>query len=97
MTAPRFSLLPLRSVLCATDLESDSGHAFERATRLARQHGAELHALHVVGGSTMDALRQWLGTGSSAEQALVAFLRHDHADHRLGRCADANRLAERRV
>lgn len=77
MTAPRFSLLPLRSVLCATDLESDSGHAFERATRLARQHGAELHALHVVGGSAMDALRQWLGTGSSAEQALVASARDD--------------------
>lgn len=77
MTAPRFSLVPLRSLLCATDLESDSGHALERATRLARQHGAELHALHVVGGSAMDALRQWLGAESSAEQALIASARDD--------------------
>lgn len=77
MTDPRFSGVPLRSLLCATDLESDSGHALERATRLARQHGAQLHALHVVGGSAMDALRQWLGAESLAEQALVASARDD--------------------
>ncbi|MDP3227836.1 MAG: universal stress protein [Acidovorax sp.] len=70
-------LTPLRSVLCATDLESDSGCAVARATWLARQHGAELHALHVVGGSAMDSLRQWLGAESSAEQALVARARDD--------------------
>lgn len=63
--------MPLRSVLCATDLEGGAAFVMGRAAQLAREHGAELHAVHVVGGTAMDALRQWLGAASTAEQTLL--------------------------
>lgn len=71
--------MPLRSVLCATDLADGAGVILRRAAQLAHVHQAELHAVHVVGGTAMDALRQWLGAASTAEQAL---LDQAHADLR---------------
>ncbi|MFN4117223.1 universal stress protein [Acidovorax sp.] len=74
-----FSAAPtqLRSVLCATDLADDAPVVLGCAAQLAREHGAELHAVHVVGGTAMDTLRQWLGTASPAEQSLLDRARDD--------------------
>ncbi|MFY3384296.1 universal stress protein [Paracidovorax sp. MALMAid1276] len=63
--------MPLRSVLCATDLSDGAVVVLGRAAQLAHEHQAELHAVHVVGGTSMDALRQWLGAASTAELALL--------------------------
>lgn len=60
----------LRSILCATDMEASAQSAARRALRLAREHQAQLHVAHVLGGSGLDALRGWLGGGSTAEAAL---------------------------
>lgn len=77
MTCPPVAPMPLRSILCAVDLAADATCALERAAWVARCHGAELHVAHVVEGSAMEVLRQWLGTGSSVEQALLERARND--------------------
>lgn len=38
----------MKSVLLATDLCANSDRAMERAIRLAKEHGAQLHILHVI-------------------------------------------------
>jgi nucleotide-binding universal stress UspA family protein len=59
-------------VLAATDFSPAARHATERAARVAHETGAKLALLHVLPGSSLAELRQWLGTGHALEQQLQA-------------------------
>ena len=61
---------PLAPILAATDLSAPARHAADRAARLAHEVGAALTLLHVLPGSAMQAMRQWLGPGHALEQQL---------------------------
>jgi nucleotide-binding universal stress UspA family protein len=54
---------PAASILAATDLSAPARHAAERAARIAHETGAALTLMHVLPGSSIDMLRQWLGAG----------------------------------
>jgi nucleotide-binding universal stress UspA family protein len=59
-------------VLAATDFSPAARHAAERAARLAGETGATLALLHVLPGTSLAELRQWLGAGHALEQQLQA-------------------------
>jgi nucleotide-binding universal stress UspA family protein len=59
-------------VLAATDFSPAARHATERAARVARETGGALALLHVLPGSSLADLRQWLGPGHALEQQLQA-------------------------
>lgn len=60
------------SILAATDFSACARHAAARAARLAHETGASLTLMHVLPGSALQALRQWLGAGHVMEQQLHA-------------------------
>jgi nucleotide-binding universal stress UspA family protein len=62
---------PVRTILAATDLSAPSREAVLRAAGLARTTGAHLELVHAVDEGPLEALRQWLGAGSSAESVVV--------------------------
>jgi nucleotide-binding universal stress UspA family protein len=76
---------PLGPIIAATDFSAPARHAADRAARLAHETGAALSLMHVLPGSALKELRQWLGTGHSMEQQL-----HDDARRQL--CALASEL-----
>jgi nucleotide-binding universal stress UspA family protein len=53
----------LGPILVATDFSAHARHATDRAARLAHETGAPLSLLHVLPGSTLRELQQWLGAG----------------------------------
>lgn len=80
---------PLRTLLAAVDDSGAARHAAERAARLAAQHDAELHLLHVLPQTLLDDLRDWLGSEHAAQQALRddTRVRLDHLARDLGALA----------
>jgi nucleotide-binding universal stress UspA family protein len=63
---------PLRHVLACTDFSAPARQAAERAARIARAQGAELHLLHTVASGALDELTRWLGADTAPAQALLA-------------------------
>jgi|LNFM01.2.fsa_nt_gb nucleotide-binding universal stress UspA family protein len=61
----------LTTILAPTDFSAPSRHAAERAARLAREHGARLHLIHVVHAGALDRLRALLGTDVAVEAELI--------------------------
>lgn len=61
----------LTHILAPTDFSGPSRHAVERAARLAREHGARLHLLHVVHAGALERLRALLGADSGVEPELI--------------------------
>lgn len=47
------------SILAATDFSVDGNNAVRRAARLAHEHGARLHVLHVLRADGCQPLREW--------------------------------------
>jgi nucleotide-binding universal stress UspA family protein len=74
---------PTAAILAATDFSPSARHAADRAARLAHETGAALTLMHVMPGSALQELRQWLGAGHAMEQQLQA-----EARQQLGRLAD---------
>jgi nucleotide-binding universal stress UspA family protein len=70
------------TLLAATDFSGPARHAAERAALVARDMGATLTLMHVVGGAALRDLRQWLGQGHAIEQRL-----HDEAQAQLAALA----------
>jgi nucleotide-binding universal stress UspA family protein len=60
----------LGTILAATDFSPPARHAADRAARLAHETGAALTLMHVLSGSALQELRQWLGAGHAVEQLL---------------------------
>jgi nucleotide-binding universal stress UspA family protein len=50
---------PITSILAATDFSPDGNNAVRRAARLAHEHGAHLHVLHVLKPDGCKPLREW--------------------------------------
>lgn len=50
---------PITSILAATDFSLDGNNAVRRAARLAYEHGARLHVLHVLKPDGCKPLREW--------------------------------------
>lgn len=65
-------------ILAATDLSAGARHAAERAARVAGRTEVDLTVLHVLAGSAMHELRQWLGVSAPVAQQL-----QDEAGQRL--------------
>jgi len=63
---------PLGPILAATDFSAAARHAADRAARVAHEAGAPLTLMHVMPGSSLLELRNWLGAGSDMEQRLQA-------------------------
>ena len=64
---------PFRSVLVATDFSEDAAKASSRAAMIAAEHKAELVMLHVVDGSRLTALKEWMeGMDAGAAMPLQA-------------------------
>ncbi len=61
----------LTHILAPTDFSGPSRHAVERAARLAREHGAHLHLLHVVHAGALERLRVLLGADTAVEPELI--------------------------
>lgn len=61
----------LTHILAPTDFSGPSRHAAERAARLAREHGARLHLLHVVHAGALERLRALLGADTGVEPELI--------------------------
>lgn len=61
----------LTHILAPTDFSGPSRHAVERAARLAREHGARLHLLHVVHAGALERLRALLGADAAVEPELI--------------------------
>lgn len=61
----------LTTILAPTDFSGPSRHAVERAARLAREHGARLHLLHVVHAGALERLRALLGADAAVEPELI--------------------------
>lgn len=61
----------LTTILAPTDFSAPSRHAAERAARLAREHGARLHLIHVVHAGALDRLRGLLGADVGVEAELI--------------------------
>jgi len=61
----------LTHILAPTDFSGPSRHAVERAARLAREHGAHLHLLHVVHAGALERLREVLGADTAVEPELI--------------------------
>jgi nucleotide-binding universal stress UspA family protein len=61
----------LTQILAPTDFSGPSRHAVERAARLAREHGARLHLLHVVHAGALESLRALLGNDTALEPELL--------------------------
>ena len=76
-------MTPTAPILVATDFSAPSRHAADRAARLAHETGAPLSLMHVTPGSTLQELRQWLGTGHAMERQLL-----DEARRQLQALAD---------
>lgn len=58
-------------IIAPTDFSGPSRHAVERAARLAREHGARLHLLHVVHAGALERLRALLGAEDKVEPGLI--------------------------
>ncbi|MGQ3054915.1 MAG: universal stress protein [Roseateles sp.] len=82
----------LGPILAATDFSAPARHAADRAARLARETGAALTLMHVIPGSALHELRQWLGVGHAMEQQL-----HDDAQRQLDRLVTGLQVAARVV
>lgn len=52
-------MTPFNSVLVATDFSVDGDNAVRRAARVAHEHGARLHILHVLEAASRQPLRDW--------------------------------------
>ena len=61
----------LTHILVPTDFSGPSRHAVERAARLAREHGARLHLLHVMHPGALERLRALLGADTAVEPGLI--------------------------
>lgn len=61
----------LSHIVAPTDFSGPSRHAVERAARLAREHGARLHLLHVVHAGALERLRALLGADDTVESGLI--------------------------
>jgi nucleotide-binding universal stress UspA family protein len=61
----------LTHILAPTDFSGPSRHAVERAARLAREHGAQLHLLHVLHAGALGRLRALLGADTAVEAELM--------------------------
>jgi nucleotide-binding universal stress UspA family protein len=61
----------LSHIVAPTDFSGPSRHAVERAARLAREHGARLHLLHVVHAGALERLRALLGAEDTVEPGLI--------------------------
>lgn len=61
----------LAQILAPTDFSSPSRHAVERAARLAQEHGAHLHLLHVMQAGALERLRTLLGADTAVEPELI--------------------------
>lgn len=69
MTAPRI-LGPdtsIKTILAATDLSARGDRSLARAALIARQHGAKLHALHVVDDQLSDAIQAQVKADARAD------------------------------
>ena len=64
-------MLPLKTVLAATDLSSPSRQAADRAAAIARAAGARLQLVHAVSGGALAQLQRLLGWDSAIEQSLI--------------------------
>lgn len=59
-------------ILAVTDFSAPARHAADRAARLAHETGAPLTLMHVISGSALTDLRQWLNAAPTLEQQLLA-------------------------
>lgn len=53
-------MIQFKSILAATDFSVPANNAVRRAALLAKQHGARLSIVHVVGVASRIAVREWL-------------------------------------
>ena len=60
----------IASVIVAVDFSDHAGHAAMRAAMLAAEQRAQLDLLHVISGSSLDSLHNWLGAPPDAEAKL---------------------------
>lgn len=71
-------MIPIHSVLAATDFSTGAAKAVRRATQLAIEHGAEVDLLHVISGPGLKAIRELFGAPQQVEAGLA-----EDANHRL--------------
>jgi nucleotide-binding universal stress UspA family protein len=75
-------------ILAVTDFSAPARHAADRAARLAHETGAPMTLMHVISGSALMDLRQWLAADQSLEPQLLA-----DARQQLKRLADELQVA----
>lgn len=70
-------MTPFKSIVAATDLSAPATNAVRRAALLAREHGARLRIVHVVGAASASRIRDWIppvvdleGKAADAQQQL---------------------------
>lgn len=64
-------MIPIRSVLAATDFSQQALGAGARAALLAAEHGAELKLVHVLEQEGLASLRDWLAPGRDLRAAIT--------------------------
>jgi nucleotide-binding universal stress UspA family protein len=64
-------MIPIRSVLAATDFSQHALAACARAALVAAEHAAELQLVHVLEQKGLTALRDWLAPGRDFEVAMA--------------------------
>lgn len=68
----------IASIVVAVDFSDHARHAADRAAMLAAEQGAQLDLVHVINGSSLDRLHNWIGAPVNAEGLL-----RDDAEHSL--------------
>jgi nucleotide-binding universal stress UspA family protein len=58
-------------IVAATDFSSDAGKAVQRAAMLASRQRVDLELLHVVDGTSLDAVREWVRTPADIAERLT--------------------------
>lgn len=66
----------MKTLLAATDFSDDARHAVLRAALIAVEQRAQLEALHVMSGPSLNALREMFPSSSDAEAKLVDDAKH---------------------
>jgi len=70
--------MPPTTVLAATDFSDDAANAARRAAMLAAEQGGQVELLHVLSGTSLEAVREMLRSHDEAEDKLI-----DDAQNRL--------------
>jgi len=62
--------MKIASIVVAVDFSDHARHAADRAAMLASEQGAQLDLVHVINGSSLERLHNWIGAPANAEELL---------------------------